>query len=73
MLAIMRRAPPGDALAWSDGNHTFGDNLLKMPADPTPATERPMIRVTLLGAAPQMALPISKMASAVLRQSSAAG
>lgn len=37
----------------------------KIPADPTPAIARPIIKAAELGAAPQMALPISKMTSAV--------
>lgn len=37
----------------------------KMPADPTPATARPMIRVRLLLATPQIKLPSSKMAMAM--------
>jgi hypothetical protein len=37
----------------------------KIPADPTPAIARPMIKAAELGAAPQMALPISKMTRAI--------
>lgn len=37
----------------------------KMPAEPNPATARPMMNAVELGAAPQTALPISKMRSAV--------
>ena len=33
----------------------------KMPADAMPALARPMIKIVELGAAPQMAEPISKM------------
>jgi hypothetical protein len=33
----------------------------KIPAAPTPATARPMIRAVELGATPQMREPISKM------------
>jgi len=36
----------------------------KMPADPRPATARPMMRAVEFGAAPQTAEPISKMAMA---------
>jgi len=37
----------------------------KMPADPNPATARPMIKAVLFGAAPQIAEPISKRATTV--------
>lgn len=33
----------------------------KIPADPTPAIARPMMRATEVGAAPQTTEPISKM------------
>jgi hypothetical protein len=36
----------------------------KIPADPSPATARPMMRAVLLGAAPHTALPISKITNA---------
>ena len=36
-----------------------------MPADPSPATARPMMKATEVGAAPQMAEPISNSAMAV--------
>lgn len=36
-----------------------------IPADPTPATARPMIRATEVGAAPQMTEPTSKIKIAV--------
>ena len=37
----------------------------KIPADPTPATARPMIRAIEFGAAPQIKLPISNSPIAV--------
>jgi hypothetical protein len=37
----------------------------KIPAEPIPATARPMIRVKLLFATPQMRLPNSKMPMAM--------
>lgn len=37
----------------------------KMPAEPMPATARPIIRAVEFGAAPQIAEPISKMVMAI--------
>lgn len=37
----------------------------KIPAEPMPATARPIIRAVELGAAPQIADPISKMVMAI--------
>jgi hypothetical protein len=37
-----------------------------MPAEPIPATNRPMIRTRLLGAAPHIKLPSSKMVIVVM-------
>ena len=44
-----------------------------MPAAPTPLTARPTMRVMTLCAPPQMALPTSKMRTAVTRDHSASG
>jgi hypothetical protein len=39
---------------------------LKMPAAPTPATARPMMRAVELGATPQIREPTSKMKRAMM-------
>lgn len=73
LLVYVGKEPPGNLLVFDENKHFVPRGFVQIitvpenrPADPKPATARPMIKAVEVGAEPQIAEPISKMVTHVL-------